>query len=224
MVITKKEYKMTDNKTLNVNKREGVGKGAARATRREGMVPAVIYGGSQSPTAISIDPRLAIKGLNSGHFFSTVYTLDIDGGDSEKVIVRDVQFHPVSDAVQHIDFLRVTDRTRVHLFIPVHYVGQEECKGIKFGGIFNIVRHEVEVSCLAANIPDELTCDISGYDIGDTIKISSVTLPNGVSPTITDRDFVLANISAPKSISDESDDDSAEESGDDATEADEQSE
>ncbi len=193
---------MSDSNIISVTERVTKGKGAARAVRRSGLVPSIIYGGTKSPVALSLDPRIVMKGLESGHFFSTVYSVEVSGKDSEKAIVRDVQFHPVTDAPLHVDFMRVTDKTKVTLSIPVVIVGEDTCPGLKEGGLLSVVRHEVQVICRAADIPDEFVLDISGAIIGDTLKMSSIQLPDGVQPVISDRDFVIANLLAPKLVED----------------------
>ena len=193
---------MSEN-TLNATKRDRAGKGAARATRRAGLVPAVIYGDNKDAIMVSLDPRVIWKGLNSGHFYSTVYILDVSDGKKEKVLVRDVQFHPVSDQVIHVDFGRVSARTIVTVNVPVHFENVEESIGIKAGGIFSALRHEVELMCSASNIPQEVSVDVINVDVGDTIRMSDINLPDNVKSAITDRDPVVASISAPKVASEE---------------------
>lgn len=191
---------MGDN-IISVQNRANVGKGAARSVRRHGLVPSVVYGGDKDSVTVALDPRIIVKGVASGHFFSTVYQLEIgDNKQSEKVLVRDVQFHPVTDAPLHVDFMRVTDRTKVTVSVPVVFQGDDVSPGLREGGVLNIVRHDVQLVCRAGNIPDELICDISEANIGDTLKISAIVLPDGVVPTITDRDFVIANLVAPKLV------------------------
>ena len=211
---------MSVENILNAVKRDRAGKGAARATRRAGLVPAVIYGDNKDSTMVSLDPRVIWKGLNGGYFYSTVYTLDVEGGKKEQVLVRDVQFHPVSDQVIHVDFGRVNSRTMVTVNVPVNFENVEESIGIKAGGIFSALRHEVELMCSAANIPQEVSVDVINVNIGDTIRMSDITLPDNVKSAITDRDPVVASISAPK-VATESDDQeaSAEETESDDAEA-----
>lgn len=201
---------MSKENVLLAEKRDRAGKGAARATRRAGLVPAVVYGNNQDPVSISMDPRIVWKGLNAGHFFSTVYTIEVDGGSKEQALVRDVQFHPVTDAVMHIDFGRVTARTKVTVNVPVHFENVEESIGVKAGGIFSTLRHEVELMCSASNIPQEVSADVLNVDIGDTIRVSDLALPDNVESAITDRDPVVASISAPK-VASEAEDEDAEE-------------
>lgn len=187
---------MADATSFPAQKRERAGKGAARAVRRAGMVPGVIYGENKDPISISVAPGIIQKGLESGHFFNTVYTIEVEGGSAERAIPRDVQAHPVTDAALHVDFLRVGRRTRLAVNVPVTFINEDACPGLEQGGQLAIVRHEVELSCQADAIPGEITADLSGLEIGDTIRISSISLPEGVTPTITDRDFVIANIGA----------------------------
>ncbi len=211
---------MSVENILNAVKRDRAGKGAARATRRAGLVPAVIYGDNKDSTMVSLDPRVIWKGLNGGHFYSTVYTLDVEGDKKEQVLVRDVQFHPVSDQVIHVDFGRVNARTMVTVNVPVNFGNVEESIGIKAGGIFSALRHEVELMCSAANIPQEVSVDVINVDIGDTIRMSDITLPDNVKSAITDRDPVVASISAPKVVNESDDQEvSAEEIEGDGTEA-----
>ncbi|WP_425403352.1 50S ribosomal protein L25/general stress protein Ctc [Hwanghaeella sp.] len=187
---------MADAHTIPAKTRDRAGKGAARAVRREGLVPCVVYGENKDPLSISIDPRVIMKGLEQGHFFNTIYSIDVEGGANERALPRDVQFHPVSDAPLHVDFLRVGRNTRISVMIPVVFANEEDCPALNEGGQLAINRHEVEVNCSANAIPEELVADLAGLQIGDTIRISSISLPDGVEPTITDRDFVIANLQA----------------------------
>ncbi|MEQ8443832.1 MAG: 50S ribosomal protein L25/general stress protein Ctc [Alphaproteobacteria bacterium] len=177
--------------------RERAGKGAARAVRREGLVPGVVYGDNKDPQTIAVDPRHIIKQLELGLLYSTIYTIDVDGGSKEKALPRDVQFHPVTDAPLHIDFMRLRKGSKINVNIPVHFINEDACPGLDEGGIMNITRDEVELLCPVDAIPNEVVCDMTGLQIGDTIRISMVTLPEGVEPVIQDRDFVVANITAP---------------------------
>ena len=187
---------MADAHTIPAKTRDRAGKGAARAVRREGLVPCVVYGENKDPLSISIDPRVIMKGLEQGHFFNTIYSIAVEGGANERALPRDVQFHPVSDAPLHVDFLRVGRNTRISVMIPVVFANEEDCPALNEGGQLAINRHEVEVNCSANAIPEELVADLAGLQIGDTIRISSISLPDGVEPTITDRDFVIANLQA----------------------------
>ncbi|MGB1361311.1 MAG: 50S ribosomal protein L25/general stress protein Ctc [Alphaproteobacteria bacterium] len=185
------------NNTLKAVKRERAGKGAARAVRREQSVPAVVYGAKQEPQTISIDPRLVMKEMQSGVFFNTVYELDIDG-KTEKVLPRDAQFHVVKDSLQHVDFMRVDEKSKVKVSVPVEYQGQDVNDAIKMGGRLQIVRREVELLAGASVIPHKLIVDVSEVKFGGIIRMSNVDLADGVRPTITDRDFVLASLKAPR--------------------------
>ncbi|UCH73844.1 MAG: 50S ribosomal protein L25/general stress protein Ctc [Rhodospirillales bacterium] len=187
---------MSDSNVISAIPRDRAGKGAARAVRRAGRVPAVIYGDQKDPATISLEPRELRKQLNTGGFFSTVYSVNIDGGGSERVLPRDVQFHPVNGRALHVDFLRVTKATRTNVNVPCVFINEEESPGIKRGGLLNIVRHEVEVVCGVDDIPEQFEFDLTGLDIGDSLHISAITMPEGVAPTITDRDFTVATIAA----------------------------
>jgi len=193
---------MSQNVEMNAEVRERSGKGAARAVRRTGRVPGVIYGGKQEPRLVSVDPRDIRKGLEAGTFFSTIYMLNI-GGDSERVIPRDVQMHPIKVMPEHVDFMRVSADTKITVDVPVHFLNEEECPGLKRGGVLNVVRHEVEVYCGVDDIPHGFDLDLSGLDIGDSIHASALKLPSGVELMITDRDFTIATIAAPTVVSEE---------------------
>ncbi len=182
--------------------REGAGKGAARATRRSGRVPAVIYGNKKSPVSISLDPVQLKKELNTGTFFTRIFEIETNGS-KERVLPRDVQFHPVSDDALHVDFMRFSAKTKFNVDVAVEFINDEECPGLKRGGVLNIVRHTVEMRCSPDNIPEHLTVDLILADIGDSIHISQVDLPEGVEPTISDRDFTIATIAAPTVVVDE---------------------
>ncbi len=210
---------MADKSTLEVELREGVGKGAARQTRREGFVPGVIYGGNADPISIKVKQSELLRRLKLGKFLSTLHTLSVDGKE-ERVICRNVQRDVVKDLPTHVDFLRLRKGAKIALLIPVEFENQETCIGIKRGGNLVIVRPEVELVVPADNIPDHITIDLAEAQIGDVLHISDVTLPDGVVPTITDRDFVIANISAPTIMTE--DDEEGDEEGDaEAKEADE---
>lgn len=187
---------------LKAAARDRVGKGAARAVRRDGRVPAVIYGDKQTPDPIAIDAHELGRLLKTGSFMTTLFTIDVDGKKT-RAIPRDIQFDPVRDTAVHVDFLRLGIGTRITVWVPVHFTNEEASPGIKRGGVLNVVRHEVEVSCLADQIPDAIVADLSGFDIGDSLHISAVALPEGVMPTITDRDFTVATIAAPAGLKEE---------------------
>ena len=204
---------MADAIELKAKVRDRVGKGAARAARREGLVPAVIYGNKQPPEAVNIEYRIILQQVNTGHFLSTVYNIDINGKKTQ-VIPRDIQFDIVKDFPMHVDFLRVSKESKVDVEVPVHFINEEKSPGLKLGGVLNIVRHEVELMCPIDNIPDSIEVNLDGAKIGDTIHISDVTLPEGIIPKITDRDFTVATIAGKggKSESEEDEDTTEEES------------
>ena len=188
---------------LKAEARERVGKGSARELRRNGFIPAVIYGDKQAPISIAINTNEVTKRIHAGGFMTTVATIDVDG-KKYQVLPKDYQLDPVRDFTMHVDFLRVSGNTQVTVEIPVHFVNEDKSPGLKVGGVLNIVRHEVEVHCPANAIPEFFTVDLSGHKIGDSIHISEVTLPKGVTPVIADRDFTIATIIAPAAGIDES--------------------
>ena len=190
---------MSDTIALPAEPRERVGKGAARAVRRAGRVPAVIYGDRKDPLTISLDPRDVDRELHKPGFFATLYDVEV-GGKKHRVLPRDVQLDPVSDRTVHVDFLRVAQDTEVTVNVPVNFVNEEESPGLKRGGVLNIVRHEIEFSCRADAIPQQIELDLTGLEIGDSVHISMVKLPDGVTPTITDRDFTIATVAAPSAV------------------------
>lgn len=192
---------MSDIVTLPVQKRERAGKGAARAVRREGLVPGVIYGDKQEPVLIQMDPRPLMAEANKAGFYAHQFDLDLDGA-KHRVMAQDVQFHVVTDAPIHVDFLRVGKNTVVTAEVPVAFENHEMSPGIKKGGVLNIVRHEVEVQAKPDDLPEQLTVDLTGLDLNDSVHISAVTLPKGVKPTI-DRDFTIATIAAPSGLKSE---------------------
>jgi large subunit ribosomal protein L25 len=197
---------MAQSPVIEATSRQGAGKGAARAARRDGFVPGVVYGDGQDPVTINIKHNVLLKALKAGKFLSTLINLKIDGKDN-RVICRAVQRDVVKDLPIHTDFLRLSEKSRIALFIPVEFINKAASPGIKKGGVLTLVRPEVELKVLASDIPDHLTVDLTGLDIGDIVKISDITLPEGAVPTITDRDFVIANISAPSSLVETEDED-----------------
>lgn len=176
--------------------REGAGKGPARALRREGRVPAVIYGERKEQQLISVETRQLKRALGNPHFHSTLCALELNG-EQIRALPREVQVHPVTDQPLHADFVRVSRGSIVTVEIPVSFVNEEEAPGLKRGGVLNIVRRELELACPADAIPSEIIIDLAGFDINDSIHLSHAQLPEGVRPTITDRDFTIATISAP---------------------------
>ena len=191
---------------LEAQVRTGTGKGAARQARRDGMVPGIVFGGDKDPLPINIPFNKLFTMLKQGRFKSTLFNMKVDGHDDVRVICRDVQRHVVKDLPTHVDFLRLRRSTKINLFIGVEVVGQEECPGLKKGGVLTLIRPEVELVVTASDIPESVTVDISSLDIGDSATISSVTLPEGAKPTI-DRDFVIAQVSAPSGLASQDDDD-----------------
>lgn len=190
---------MAETPVLEAVARSGVGKGAARQARREGYVPGVIYGGGTEPQPIAVKFNVLLKELKAGRFLSKLVNVKVDGTDNV-VICRGVQRDVVKDLPTHVDFLRLTERTRISLHIPVEYVNRELSPGLKRGGVLTEVRHDLELFVTAGNIPEKITIDLTGTEINDTIHISKVTLPKGVTPVITDRDFAISNIQAPSGL------------------------
>ena len=184
---------------LEVLERTGTGKGAARQARRDGLVPGVVYGGGEDPVAINVPFNALLKRLKQGRFLSTLFNLKMDGQDDVRVICRNVQRDVVKDLPTHLDLLRLKRTTKINLFIHVDFENEEECPGLKRGGVLTVVRPEVELNVTAGDIPERLTADLTGLEVGDTITISSITLPAGAKPTIA-RDFVIANIAAPSGL------------------------
>lgn len=175
--------------------RERVGKGSSRELRRNGSIPAVIYGDKQAPISIVLDTNEVTKRIHAGGFMTTVASIQV-GGEKINVLPKDYQLDPVRDFVLHVDFLRVSADSKVVVQVPVHFINEEK-SAIKIGGVLNIVRHEVELHCPANAIPEFITVDLAGHKIGDSLHISHVKLPKGVTPVIADRDFTIATIVAP---------------------------
>ena len=192
--------------------RAGTGKGAARQARRDGAVPGVVYGGGVDPQAINIPFNYLLKLLRKGRFMSTLFNLKVEGQDDVRVICRGVQRDVVKDLPVHIDLMRLKRTTRVKLFIPVNFENQATCPGIKKGGVLTVVRPEVELEVLAGDIPEFITVDLGAAQMGDTLSISNVTLPEGAKPTV-DRDFVIASIATPRGMiaEDDAEEEAAEE-------------
>ena len=195
---------------LNATVRAGTGKGAARQARRDGLVPGIVYGGGTDPLPINIPFNVLFKKLKDGRFLSTLYNMKVDGHDDVRVICRNVQRDVVKDLPTHVDFMRLKRTTKINQFIPVDVTGEADCPGIRKGGLLTMVRPEVELVVTAGEIPESITISVAGLDVGDTITISSVDLPSGAKPTI-DRDFVIANISAPSALASAGADEDGEE-------------
>jgi len=199
---------------LKAEARAQVGKGSARELRRNGLIPAVIYGDKKDPISIVLSRNEVSKKIHAGGFLTTLATIVVDG-KKHSVLPKDYQLDPVRDFLMHVDFLRVSKNTQVTVEVPVHFENEEKSPGLKRGGVLNVVRHTVECHCPANAIPDAITVDLTGLEIGDGIHISHVTLPEGVEPTITDRDFTIATVASPASLKSE------DNAADDADEADE---
>lgn len=193
---------MRESYELAATRRERAGKGAARALRREAKLPAVIYGDKKDPIAIAVSYKDIDMLIHGGGFMTTVGTINVDG-DKHQVIARDYQLDPVRDFPMHVDFLRVAKGATLTVNVPVHFINEDICPGIKRGGVLNVVRHEVEMVVPAMAIPESLTLDLANADLGDSLHISAVTLPEGAEPTITDRDFTIATIAAPAGLKSE---------------------
>ncbi|MBL6603093.1 MAG: 50S ribosomal protein L25/general stress protein Ctc [Alphaproteobacteria bacterium] len=187
---------MSETIQMSATKRDRAGKGSARAARRSGLIPAVIYGGKTAPETININDNSFRKLMSQPGIMSHVIALDVEG-KTTNVLPRDIQFHPVTDAPLHVDFLRITASSTVMVMVPVVFKNEDASPGLKGGGVLNIVRHEIEMSCSATSIPESLTVDLTGTEIGDSVHISAVSLPENTQPTITDRDFTIATIAAP---------------------------
>ena len=203
---------MSDTLTLPAETRERAGKGASRALRREGRVPAVVYGGNEEPLAIHIEEKLLRKQLGTGHFFNSIVEVQV-GGKKLRTLPKDVAFHPVNDRPLHADFLRLSKDSTVHVEVPVVFTNEEASPGLKRGGVLNIVRHELELVCQSDKIPEEVAIDVTGFDLGDSIHFSNVKLPEGVTSAITDRDFTIATIIAPSGLRSEEGDTAKTEEG-----------
>ena len=195
---------------LVASARTGTGKGAARQARRDNMVPGVVYGGGVDPLAIEVPFNELLKRLKAGRFLSTLFNLQVEGHEDVRVICRDVQRDVVKDLPIHFDLMRLRRTSKINLFIPVEFINEEAAPGIKRGGMLTVVRPEVELVVTAGDIPEKITVDLTGLQIGDTVTISSVDLPAGTKPTI-DRDFVIANIAAPSGLSASDDEEGGEE-------------
>ena len=196
---------MSEQLTLPAETRDRAGKGASRALRNQGRVPAVVYGANQEPLSIHVEEKLLAKMLSTGHFMNSVVMIDA-AGQATRTLPKDVQFHPVTSRPVHVDFLRIGENSKVTVAVPVRFVDEEKSPGIKRGAVLNIVRHDLELSCDAADIPDDVVISLAGLDVGDSIHISAVQLPSGATSTITDRDFTIATIVAPSALkSDEGD-------------------
>lgn len=190
---------MSDQLTLSAETRERAGKGASRAHRREGRVPAVIYGDKQTPLTIHLEEKALVKMMSTGQFMNSVVMVDA-AGQTIRTLPKDVQFHPVTDRPMHVDFLRISENEMLQVFVPVLFVDEEESPGIKRGGVLNVVRHEVELNVAASAIPANLTVSLKGLEVGEAIHASALTLPAGASTVIDERDFTIATVVAPSAL------------------------
>jgi len=201
---------MSEQLTLAAETREQVGKGASRSLRRAGRVPAVVYGNKQEPLAIHVEEKALMRLLMTGHFMNSVVMIE-NGKTPIRTLPKDVTFDVVTDRPVHADFLRIGEHTTVHVNVPVVFTDEEESKGIKRGGVLNVVRHELELICDAADIPGEIEISLKGTDVGDSIHISQVKLPKGSKSAIDDRDFTIATLIAPSALKSEAIEQAAEE-------------
>ncbi|MFL6794188.1 MAG: 50S ribosomal protein L25/general stress protein Ctc [Sphingomicrobium sp.] len=190
---------MSDQLTLPAEPRDRAGKGASRALRREGRVPAVVYGEKKEPLSVHVEEKLLSKMLSTGHFMNSVVMIDFQG-KAHRTLPKAVDFHPVSSRPIHVDFLRIGEHTKVHVAVPVRFDNDEESPGLKRGGVLNVVQHELEIECDAAHIPNEIHIDLTGLEIGDSIHISQVKLPDGVVPWNDEEDFTVATIVSPSAM------------------------
>jgi large subunit ribosomal protein L25 len=193
---------MSKHYALKAAKREHAGKGAARSLRREERVPAVIYGDKKQPVLISLAAKDINIEYNKAHMFTNLCDLDVDG-EKFMVLARDVQLHPVKDVVEHVDFLRVTEKTKIAVMVPVHFINEDKCPSLAQKGTLNVTRHEVELMCSATDIPEFIEADLEGKEHGDAVKISNARLPSGVTPVINNRDFTIATLVPPKTADQE---------------------
>jgi len=190
---------MSEQLTLPAEARDRAGKGASRALRRDGRVPAVVYGEKNEPLSIHIEEKLLSKMLSTGHFMNSVVMIDFQG-KPQRTLPKAVDFHPVTSRPIHVDFLRIGEHTKVHVAVPMRFDNEEASPGLKRGGVLNVVVHELELVCDAAHIPNEIHVRLDGLEIGDSVHISSVKLPEGVTPVNTDEDFTVATIVAPSAM------------------------
>ncbi len=187
---------MAEIRTLKVHKRDGAGKGAARASRKAGLVPGVIYGNKQDPLLISIEPNVLQKEMNHKGFWTHQYELEVEG-KKERVLCQDVQRHCVNDKFLHVDFLRISPRSKLHLSVPLKVLNEEICPGVKKGGILNIIMREIDIVCTPANLPDEIEVDLGSFDIGDSLNLEEIKLPSGVSLNYANTDVTVATLIMP---------------------------
>jgi large subunit ribosomal protein L25 len=202
---------MSDTLTLPAETRDRAGKGASRVLRRSGRVPAVVYGGNEEPLIVHVEEKLLVRQLGTGHFFNSIVEIEV-GGNTLRTLPKDVAFHPVSDRPLHADFLRLNKDSKVHVNVPVVFINEELSPGLKKGAVLNIVHHELDLICEADKIPEEISIDVSGLEIGDSIHLESIKLPAGTEAGTHERDLTIATIVAPSALKSEEggDEESAE--------------
>ena len=209
---------MSDALILPAEARERAGKGASRALRREGRVPAVIYGGKEEPLTIHVEEKELVKQLMTGHFMNSIVKIEI-GGETVRTLPKDVALHPVTDRPTHADFFRLARDAKVEVSVPVIFVGENNSPGLTKGGVLNVVRHELDLVCEADKIPGEIEVSVEGKDVGESIHISEVNLPKGSESAITDRDYTIATLVAPSALKKTEEASDGEEVAADAVEA-----
>ena len=197
---------MSETLKLAAEMRDRAGKGASRAVRRTGRVPAVVYGAGEAATPIHVEEKLLVRQLSTGHFMNSVVEIEIEGKPVIRTLPRDVQFHPVTDRPIHVDFFRLVGDAVITVQVPVHFIDEDKSPGMKRGAVLNIVRHELQLDCASSKIPDQINISLAGRDVGDSIHISAVVLPEGVKSHITDRDFTIATMVAPSALKSETGD------------------
>lgn len=193
---------MSDTLTLPAETRDRAGKGASRALRRSGRVPAVVYGGNEEPLTIHVEEKELRRQLGTGHFFNSIVEVEV-GGKKLRTLPKDVAFHPVTDRPLHADFLRLSKDSKVHVNVPVVFVNEDKSPGLKKGGVLNIVHHDLDLVCDADKIPDEIKIDVTGLDVGDSIHIGNISLPAGTADGSHERDLTIATIVAPSALKSE---------------------
>jgi large subunit ribosomal protein L25 len=202
---------MSDTLTLPAETRDRAGKGASRVLRRSGRVPAVVYGGNEEPLIVHVEEKLLVRQLGTGHFFNSIVEIEVDG-NTLRTLPKDVAFHPVNDRPLHVDFLRLSKNSKVHVNVPVVFINEDKSPGLKKGAVLNIVHHDLDLICEADKIPDEISIDVSGLEIGDSIHIDNISLPAGTENGSHERDLTIATIVAPSALkSEEGDTDGAAE-------------
>jgi large subunit ribosomal protein L25 len=193
---------MSEQLTLSAETRDRAGKGASREMRRQGRVPAVIYGQKQDPLPIHVEEKALVKMLQTGHFMNSIVMIDTGGGPT-RTLPKDVQFHPVTDRPLHVDFLRISEHSKVHVNVPIRFVNDEESPGLKRGGVLNAVLHDLELVCDASKIPDDIVIDLAGLDIGDSIHLDAIRIPEGCQAATDDLSLTVATIVAPSAMKQE---------------------